>query len=159
MSDKSHEVTSSFGIALGTLVPTVLAALCGIAYFLPAGSGTYSKRLLDGSLIGSVSMLLAAFSLSWHATAVRQAPEKLRTAPLWGLIPGALVGGTLASVFGGVTGYLRDALGDGIRLGALGVLLGPVAWQLAYWADEIRQSITHRRLAPITAQEGSNDST
>jgi hypothetical protein len=115
-----------------------MAAFCGMVYFLAAGQEPVATRLGHGALVGAASLLIASFSLSWHATAIRGAPGKAATAPLWGLVPAVLLGGTLGPVFGGTTGYLLGALADGIRVGSLGVFLGPVAWQLAYWADDLR---------------------
>ncbi|GIW89908.1 MAG: hypothetical protein KatS3mg109_0340 [Pirellulaceae bacterium] len=146
MAHTSNESAAVLGMALGTLAPTGFAAVCGMVYFLAASQEPVANRLACGAVVGAASMLIASFSLSWHATAVRSAPVRASTAPLWGLVPAILLGGTLGPVCGGTAGYILGALGDGIRVGSLGVFLGPVAWQLAYWAEDLQGIITSTRV-------------
>lgn len=133
----SNHSDSVLGIVLGTVVPTVLSMLFGAVYMMAAGQGAIGEKVVAGMVCGLAAVLVPAFGLAWHACSVRHAPTRAETAHLWGLIPAALIAGSLGPALGGVAGYQFHALSHGITIGLFGLIAGPLAWQTSYWSDTL----------------------
>jgi hypothetical protein len=137
MTSAKASEESVVGLALGTLLPTVLGVLFGSVYAWAGSVDTLLPAPLAGGVIGLCAVLVPAFGLSWHGSAVRASATRAATAPLWGVIPGALIGISLGPSLGGVAGSLLGNLQLGITIGMFGLVSGPLAWQLAYWGQEV----------------------
>lgn len=121
------------GIGLGTVIPAILSMLFGAVYMAAGGQGDLGQRVVAGLICGLAAVLVPAFGLAWHAYGVRHAPTRAETAALWGLIPAALIAGSLGPALGGVAGVQFDAVDQGITVGLFGLVAGPLAWEISYW--------------------------
>ncbi len=137
----SEKPMSMLAWAAGTLVPTVLGGLFGLAYALAAWDDSFLVRLIGGTLMGAVPALIIGFSMGWHAAALAPSESRAESAAIWGIVPGVVEGASLGPVLGGTVGGLFGHLVDGILVGSFGLLAGPLAWEIAFFGDSALQLV------------------
>lgn len=120
------------GIALGTAIPVVLAMLFGVVNMTAAGQGEVAERTVAGLAYGMAAVLVLAFGPAWHAYRVCPSPMHAESGPFWGLMPGILIAGSLGPALKQVAGPLFDTVGQGITIGLIGLVAGPLAWEITY---------------------------
>lgn len=134
-------------IILAVMVVVAIAgSVVGAIFALSSWEAPAAQRLLGGLLTGGVTGLGLGFVMAWHGTSIARSPGRAVGAGVWGVIPSALLGLSLAPPLGGAVGL---AFGQLVMGGLFGVLFGPLlgiaAWELAYWAEELLERLPARR--------------
>lgn len=131
-------------IIAATLLCTVVGAAVGALYgaaFWQEGS----RGFMGGLIAGGAACLVVGFVMAWHGSSISRSPGRAVGAAIWGVIPSALIGISVAPVVSGAAGGVFGDLAGGIWLGLLlGPIVGVVAWELAFCGDQITSRILAR---------------
>jgi hypothetical protein len=141
----AKKIDATLVILAVTGLVAVAGAIVGALFALASWETTAAQRLLGGLVIGAATGLGVGFVMAWHGTSIARSPGRAVGAAIWGAIPAGLLGLSLAPPIGASVGL---AFGQFVMAGVFGLVFGPllgiVAWELAYWADELlgRLSVT-----------------
>lgn len=145
------------GISTGTLAALALGLTAGLVAALgfwtwPAdvggsavGSmGRFAGILASGLVTGGAIGLLMGASLAWHGSGVGATLDRGDAAPIYGILAGIVLGGSLSPLIGGVLGLLFGQLLGGALLGlVLGPLVGIAGWEIGYWTADYYRGMHH----------------
>ncbi len=134
----AKKIDATLVILAVTGVVAVAGAIVGAIFALASWEATAAQRLWGGLVTGAVTGLGTGFVMAWHGSSIARSPGRAVGAALWGIVPAALLGLSLAPPIGASVGL---AFGQFVMAGVFGLVFGPLlgvaAWELAYWADEL----------------------
>lgn len=150
MSDGGNEAAKMKGIAAGTLASLALGLTAGLVAALgfwpwPADTGNsafaamlnFAGVLTSGLVTGGAIGLFMGASLAWHGGILGSTLDRGDAAPIYGVLTGIVLAGSLSPLIGGVLGLLFGQLLGGALLGlVLGPLVGITGWEIGYWTAD-----------------------
>ena len=136
MSQSKIDATLIILAVMGIMA--IAGCIVGAIFALASWDAPASQRMLGGLLVGGVTGLGIGFIMAWHGSSISRSPGRGDAAAAWGAIPSGLLGLSLAPPIGAAVGL---AFGQFVMGGLFGLVFGPllaiVAWELAFWADEL----------------------
>jgi len=157
----SHQAPqrSGLGILAGTFLPAIVGGLIVIPMALsgwvrPEG---LEKELLEllvddswplfvsncwmmtcGFVAGVLPLVISGFVLAWHGGALSVSDDAAPTAPVWGLIVGALCGASMVPTLGLMCGAAVGTIVPAVIFGLYaGPICGIVSWEISFFAPRI----------------------
>ena len=134
------------GIGAACVVGAAIGAVTAMSsWSIPesaeGGFGSSLANALRGAWVGGVASLVAGSLVAWHGGSLGAGGIKLPTAPLWGLIPGALMGASLMPIFCVLLGITVNQAIPALWLGiVLGPIVGIAAWEVSFLFPQFRGS-------------------
>lgn len=150
MSASGNDEAKLKGIVAGTLASLALGLTAGLVAALgfwpwPAEVGesalasmwNFAGVLTSGLVTGGTIGLLMGASLAWHGGNLGSTLDRGDAAPLFGVLTGIVLAGSLSPLIGGVLGLFFGQLLGGALLGlVLGPLVGITGWEIGYWTAD-----------------------